>query len=349
MEVGRILDNKSVRQLSDLKISGKKVLLRADLDIPLAESGFEEASTRLTNIKPTVEHLFNENAKIIICGHIGRPEKPDYALSTRQLIDPIQKILKRTAVFKKDFEDDSIDIPELGSQIMLFENLRFWPGEINNDEEFAQKLASLADFYVNDAFGVSHRAHASLVGVPNLLPSAAGKHLNLEISELSKVLNKPARPLVAIVGGAKIETKLPVIENLAKIADFVLVGGELPVEIKKFDKRTADNVIVATLVDDNKDLSPDSIEKFVSVIKSAKMIVWNGPQGMFEDGYSHGTLSVAQEIIESDAHTIVGGGETTQFLEEKNLLSKFSFVSAGGGAMLEFLAGKKLPAIEALK
>ena len=171
----------------------------------------------------------------------------------------------------------------------------------------------------------------------------------MEINELSKVLNSPAHPLIAIVGGAKIETKLPVIENLAKIADFVLVGGELPIEIRKFDRRTADNVIVANLVDDNKDLSGDSIGKFVSVIKNAKMIVWNGPQGMFEEGYSHGTLSIAQAVVESGAHTIVGGGETTQFLEEKNLLSKFSFVSAGGGAMLEFLAGKKLPAIEALE
>jgi len=338
-----------VKQIADLQVSGKRVLVRADLDIPLTDFGFEEASTRLTNIKPTVEYLFNENAKIIICGHIGRPEKSEPKLSTRQLIDPLQKILKRTIVFQKDFEDHSTQIPELGSQVTLFENLRFWPGEVKNDEEFAKKLAGLADFYVNDAFGVCHRAHASLVGVPKLIPSSAGEHLQLEIQELSKVLKNPEHPLIAIVGGAKIETKLPVIENLSKIADFVLVGGELPIEIKKFDRRTADNVIVAELTGENKDLAEDSIQKFLKVIKSARLVVWNGPQGMFEEGYGHGTLSVAQAIIESGAHSIVGGGETTQFLEQNKLLTKFSFVSAGGGAMLEFLAGKKLPAIEALQ
>lgn len=337
-----------MKQLSDLGYSGKKVLVRVDLDVPLTDVNFEEASTRLTNIQPTIEHLFNENAKIIICGHMGRPEKPEPKFSTRQLIDPLQKILKRTIVFKKDFEHESVDIPELASQITLFENLRFWPGEAKNDPEFAKKLAHLADFYVNDAFGNCHRAHASMVGVPAILPSAVGLHLKLEIEELSKVLNNPMHPLIAIVGGAKIETKLPVIENLSKIADFVLVGGELPVEIQKLNERTAENVIVGTLIDENRDLSTESIEKFTDVIKSAKMVVWNGPQGMFEEGFSHGSLSIAQAIVASGAHSIVGGGETTQFLEHNNLLTKFSFVSAGGGAMLEFLAGKKLPAIEAL-
>src|SRR3989344_1422407 len=338
-----------VKQISDLDVSGKRILLRADLDIPLGEVSLEESSTRLTNLKPSVDLLFDSNASIIIAGHIGRPEKPDPTLSTKQLIDPLQKILKRTVVFKSDFEDDSVDVPELASQVTLFENLRFWPGEVACDESFAQKLATLADFYVNDAFSVCHRNHASMVVLPKLLPSAAGVHLKDEVDELSKVIKNPDHPLVVIVGGAKIETKLPVIENLAKIADFVLVGGELPIEIQKFDRRTADNVIVAELTGENKDLAEDSIQKFLKVIKSARLVVWNGPQGMFEEGYGHGTLSVAQAIIESGAHSIVGGGETTQFLEQNKLLTKFSFVSAGGGAMLEFLAGKKLPAIEALQ
>jgi len=359
-----------MKQIADLPLSDKKVLLRADLDVPLTGVAFEEASTRLTNLKPSVDQLFNENAKIIIIGHIDRPQKPDPALSTRQLIDPLQKIFKRTIVFKKDFppspeashfaeassdksEGQAVN-PDTGSgvlesQVTLFENLRFWPGEVNNDQEFARKLANLADFYVNDAFGNCHRSHASMVGVPQLLPSAVGSHLKTEIDELSKLIKNPQHPLIAIVGGAKIETKLPVIENLAKIADFVLVGGELPIEIKKFDQRTADNVIVAALADENKDLSQESIEKFIKVIKSAKTVVWNGPQGMFEEGFSHGSLSVAKAIIESGAHCVVGGGETTQFLEQNNLLSKFSFVSAGGGAMLDFLAGKKLPALELLE
>jgi len=351
-----------VKQISDLPLSGKRVLLRADLDVPLTGVGFEEASTRLTNLKPSVDQLFNENAKIIIIGHIDRPQKPDPALSTRQLIDPLQKIFKRTIVFKKDFpplpevsEGQAVKLDTgsgvLESQITLFENLRFWPGEVNNDSEFARKLATLADFYVNDAFGNCHRSHASMVGVPNLLPSAAGSHLKTEIDELSKVIKNPQHPLIAIVGGAKIETKLPVIENLAKIADFVLVGGELPIEIKEKQMKFPENVIVAALSPDQKDIDINngSIVQTIKLIKSAKTVVWNGPMGLYEEGFDKGTLTVAKAIIENDAYNVVGGGETTQFLEQNNLLSKFSFVSAGGGAMLDFLAGKKLPGIKALE
>ncbi len=337
-----------MKQIADLPISGKRVLLRADLDVPLSDSNLEESATRLTNLKPSIDYLFSENAKIIICGHIDRPKKPDPALSTKQLLDPLQKILKRTVVFKADFNDESTDIPELGSQITLFENLRFWPGEVANDEDFARKLAALADFYVNDAFSVCHRKHASMVLLPTILPSAAGIHLTREVEELSKVLKEPRHPFVVIVGGAKIETKLPVIKNLAKLADFVLVGGELPIEINRSELYLGDNVIVADLDVNNKDISIASVEKFHQVVRGATLVVWNGPLGLFEDGFSHGTLSCANAIIESGAHSIVGGGETTQFLENAKLLSKFSFVSAGGGAMLEFLAGKSLPAISAL-
>lgn len=338
-----------MKKITDLSISGNRVLLRADLDVPLTDVGYEEASTRLTNLVPTIDHLFNENAKIIIIGHIGRPKKSDPTLSTKQLLDPLQKILKRTIVFKEDFTDESVDVPELKSQITLFENLRFWPGEVANDINFAQRLRSLADFYINDAFGNCHRHHASMISLPQLLPSAAGLHLEKEIEELNKILKFPQHPLIAIVGGAKIETKLPVIQNLAKLADFVLVGGELPIEIAKNKTPMADNVIVAELTHGDKELTDKSVEKFVKVIKSAKFIVWNGPQGLYEEGYSHGTLTIAKAIIESGAHSVVGGGETTQFLEQNKLLTKFSFVSAGGGAMLEFLSGKTLPAIEALK
>ena len=257
-----------MKQISDLEVSGKRVLLRADLDVPLSDVEQEESSTRLTNLKPSVDLLFDSNAKIIIIGHIDRPTKPDPTLSTKQLIDPLQKILKRTVVFKSDFEDKTVDVPELASQVTLFENLRFWPGEVTCDESFAQKLATLADFYVNDAFSVCHRNHASMVALPKLLPSAAGIHLKDEVSELSKVIRNPDHPLVVVIGGAKIETKLPVVENLAKMADFVLVGGELPIEIQKFNTRIQDNVIVAELNDDKKDLSSTSIEKFVTLLKS---------------------------------------------------------------------------------
>lgn len=353
-----------MNQISDLQISGKRVLVRGDLDVPikttndkrLTTNADSETATRLTNLKPSIDYLFNENAKIIIIGHIDRPSprlrngRPviDTALSTKQLLDPFQKIFKRTVVFKKDFQDDSTDIPELGSQITLFENLRFWPGETASDMDFAQKLAQLADFYVNDAFGNCHREHASMVLLPKLLPSAVGISLENEIDELSKVLNNPDHPFVVIVGGAKIETKLPVIENLAKIADFVLVGGELPIEIRKKQIKFTDNVIIANLIRDDMDIDNESIRKFCEQIAKARLVVWNGPLGLFEEGHINGTIEIAKAIIASPAYEVVGGGETTQFLEANQMLSKFSFVSAGGGAMLEFLAGRKLPAIEAL-
>ncbi|MDP2633080.1 MAG: phosphoglycerate kinase, partial [Candidatus Curtissbacteria bacterium] len=235
------------------------------------------------------------------------------------------------------------------AQLILLENLRFWPGEETNDEEFAKKLAGIADIYVNDAFAVCHRTHASMVGVPALLPHAAGLHLQEEVETLSKLLEKPQRPFVAIVGGAKIETKIPVIENLSKVADEVLVGGYLPLEIEKEGLSLPKNVLIATLGGDKKDIDEASVKKFSDVIKDAKTVVWNGPMGLYEEGFEKGTLAVAQALIECAGFSVVGGGETSDFLESKNLLDKFSFVSSGGGAMLEFLAGKTLPGIVALE
>ncbi|OGD86631.1 hypothetical protein A2164_02340, partial [Candidatus Curtissbacteria bacterium RBG_13_35_7] len=279
-----------MKQISDLGINGKTVLLRADLDIPLTNIGSEDAASRLRNLKPSIDYLFSENAHIIIIGHIDRPQTANPALSTRQLLDPLQKILKRTVVFKADFGEKPVDIPELGSQITLFENLRFWPGEMANDGEFATKLAQMAQAYVNDAFGNCHREHASMVGVPKLLPSAGGFHLESEVNELTAIIRAPKHPFVAIVGGAKIATKLPVIENLAKIADYILVGGMLPIDIAKNQVRLPDNVIVGKLTEDNRDLSSESVEKFKEVIKTARLVVWNGPLGLYEQGYNHGTL-----------------------------------------------------------
>jgi len=170
-----------------------------------------------------------------------------------------------------------------------------------------------------------------------------------EVEELTKILNDPKKPFVAIVGGAKIETKLPLVEHLAKIADFVLVGGELPVEIKERKMTFAQNVMVASLTSDAKDISEESIKQFTDVIASAKTVVWNGPQGLFEEGHNRGSREIAESIINSGAYTVVGGGETVEFLAKNNLLSRFSFVSSGGGAMLEFLSGKTLSALKALE
>lgn len=323
-----------MKLISDIDVTGKRVFLRADLDVDVSKS---DDSVRLQNLAPTVKYLFeHEAARILIAGHIGRPQGIDMTLSTKHLLGPLKNILGQEIFFQSNFEQQN------GGRIVLFENLRFWPGEEANDAGFAKQLAGLADIYINEAFGVSHRAHASMVGVPAILPHAAGLHLQKEVETLTKLLKGPERPFVAIVGGAKLETKEPVIGNLAKVADKVLVGGLIAKELASSGK-----VMVAKLTADGKDISQESIDKFAEVIKSAKTIVWNGPMGYFEGGFDKGTIAVAQATSKSGAYSVVGGGDTTEFLASKNLLN-FSFVSSGGGAMLDFLAGKKLPAIAAL-
>lgn len=351
-----------MKQLSDIDVSGKRVFLRADLDVPL-ESVHEvhngerdmgrdlsvEASTRLVNLKPTVEYLLSKQVKqIIIAGHIDRPTRPVPSLSTARLELPLEAILSRSVTFKPDFPTD--ETLASMAQLMLFENLRFWPGEEENDLDFAKQLSELADIYVNDSFATCHRVHASMVALPSLLPHAAGLHLAEEVKVLEGLLAAPKRPFVAVIGGVKIADKIPAIENLAKVADRVLVGGALPLEIvKEGISFPGEKVLVANLTADERDIDQASRDEFATVIAGAKTVVWNGPMGLFEDGHEMGTLKVAEAILASGANSIVGGGNTDQFLFEKDLRSQFSFVSSGGGAMLEFLAGRKLPGIAALE
>ncbi len=360
METPGILDNKLMKLLKDLDVKDKRVFLRADLDVPIEPETIHnkletETATRLGNLKSTVDYLIREGAKqIVIAGHIDRPQGPDPTKSTKHLLGALSNILAKNITFKGDLYGG------VSGQVVLLENLRFWEGEEKNDLEFAKKLAQFADVYVNDAFGDSHREHASMVALPSLFPDvedhdeayfrrAAGLHLEKEVEVMSNLLNNPVRPFVSIVGGAKIETKLPVIDNLSKISHNVLVGGELPVEIKKNGQSFAENVMVAALTEDNKDISLESAHQFARIISGAKTVVWNGPLGLFEEGFEAGSKIVADAIIACGAYSVVGGGDTTQFLEKHDLLSRFSFVSAGGGAMLEFLAGKKLPGIKALE
>src|SRR3989344_1605218 len=342
-----MLDTRGMKLIADLDVSQKRVFVRADLDVPVKEftvkSSQYSGATRLTNLKNTIDYLYKQGAsKIIIAGHLDRPEKPDPEYSTKQLRFILEQILLRSVYFAQNLEK------QVAGYLVLLENLRFFQGESTNDTAFAVKLSSLADIYVNEAFGNCHRNHASMVALPHLLPHAAGLHLAKEVDELSKILKGPQKPFVAIVGGAKIETKLPLVEHLAKIADFVLVGGELPIEIMKKGMKFAQNVLVASLTADAKDISDESIYQFKEKIANAKTVVWNGPLGLFEEGYNKGSIAIARAVIDSPAYEVVGGGETVEFLAKNNLLSHFAFVSSGGGAMLEFLAGKKLPALEAL-
>ena len=330
-----------MRSIKNVRLEGKKVLLRSDFDLPMKDKVIED-DTRLKISSKTIK--FVEKAeKVILIGHLGRPAFNEDKYSLQIIKKPLQKLIDEEVSFSSYYEK----IPE--GKIILIENLRFFPGEEGNDLDFAKKLAFLADLYVNDCFAVSHRNHASIVGIPKLLPSYAGLNLEKEVEILDRVLRNPQRPLVALIGGAKIETKLPIIENLAKICDSVLIGGKLPLEILSRNYISLlKNVFIADLKE-RKDIDDKSIDLFVSLIKGAKTIVWNGPMGVFEEEkFSIGTKKIAKAVAESKAFSIVGGGETIAALVFFGYTSKIKHLSMGGGAMLDFLAGKELPGLKAL-
>lgn len=332
-----------MKTLRDLQVSGKRVFLRADIDVPF-ENGVVQDTQRLQDLLPTINYLLSQKSSVLIAGHIDRPEGKDPNLSARNLINAFSSLLNIAPVFFDEIESVDMTSCTLG----LLENLRFWPEEEANDENFSKKLSSLADVYVNEDFAASHRAHASIAGVPKFLPHGAGFRLKKEVEELSRVLQNPRHPLVVIIGGAKIETKLPVIDNLAKIADHVLVGGKLPSELA--GKELKDNVSVAQLNPEGKDISDTSILEFREKLSTAEMIVWNGPMGLFEEReFEKGTREIAGVVAQSSAEKIVGGGETIWALKKFGVLEGMDWVSSGGGAMLEFLSGKPLPGILALE
>lgn len=280
----------------DETVKNKRILIRGDIDVPLKP--FDD--TRLKDIKPTIDFLLKQNCQVILCGHLGRPNgKIVPELSTKIIAD----------YFENNFQ--------------VLENLRFDPREENNNEDFARQLADLADIYVNEAFAASERAHASIVGVPKFLPHFAGFRLAKEVEILSKVLENPARPLLVIIGGAKIETKQPLINKMKNFADHVIIGGLLATKEKDF---------------------------VIDSLPPAKTIVWNGVFGEVETGHVAGTEKLVKLILENkDAYKIVGGGDTVGFLDKIGLTKQFSWISSGGGSMLQFLAGEKLPGIQALK
>lgn len=344
-----------MRTLAQLQLESKKVLLRLDLDVNF-ENGKVADATRIGNSIPTISEILAKKASIVIIGHLGRPHgKVVSDLSTKLLVPTFEKLLDIKvihfdAIFSQEIKSAVRNAKE--GDIFLLENLRFDPGEETNDPKFAQDLASLGEVFVNDAFAVSHRNHASIVYLPQLLPSAAGLRLEAEVENLSKVVKNPTRPLVAVIGGAKIETKLPVIEYLSKIADFVLVGGKLPVEVKsqKLEEKFAGNVFVGNLVRDGADIDLGTIERFTKIIVGAKTVVWNGPMGVYEEEkYIWGTKMVAEAIVKSGATSVIGGGETIAAIAKLGLTKRITWISSGGGAMLEFLAGKKLPGLAALE
>ncbi|HSX40532.1 MAG TPA: phosphoglycerate kinase [Candidatus Saccharimonadales bacterium] len=342
--------------IRNAKVNGKKVLLRLDFDVPL-KAGKVEDDSRLASSLETLTFLLNHHATVIACGHLGRPEgKADTKFSLKPVAQWFAHKIKSKNSNLKNEMFGSFPGWKLASNFIILENIRFFKGEEKNDSEFSKQLASLADLYVDDAFAAVHRNHASIAGVAKLLPHFAGFHLQKEVEVLSNVLEHPKRPLIVLIGGAKIETKLPLVEKMHRFADYVLVGGKIAEETRKLLKVQHERVsgkksvlLVGDLNSDETDMTPKNVENFLQILQLGKTIVWNGPVGKTESAEGcAGTKKLAYGITATHAYTVIGGGDTEDFLKREHLLSKFSFVSTGGGAMLSFLAGETLPGLEAL-
>lgn len=344
-----------MKYLKDIDFKNKRVLLRADFNVPV-ENGTVRDDSRIRATLPTLLYILKQpKTKTVLISHLGRPEgKPNPEFSLQPVAAKLKELLEKEVRFISDITSAEADkeVRSLGEgEVALAENIRFHPEEEANDEQFAVKICHHFGVYVNDAFAVSHRANATLSQIPRFKPSCAGLLMEKEIKELAKALKPSRRPAIAVIGGAKIETKLPVIENLAKTYDVVLVGGKISVEARKKGMKFAPNVVLPDDFSEGSfDIGPKTIQKYAMAVSAASFIVWNGPMGKFEEAeYRKGTDAVFDAITAADAHKIAGGGESIEYINSRNGAEKFDFLSSGGGAMLEYLAGKKLPGIEALE
>lgn len=322
------------------------VILRANFDVPI-EDGQVTDTTRIEDAISTIKLLRQNNCKVILIAHAGRPEgRFDQDSSLQPVIPILNNLLQESVAFIPHVVDyKTIQVPD--SPISLLDNLRFWPQEETNDPDFAQSLASLGNLYVNEAFAVCHRQHASIVGIPKHIPSFAGLSLEKEINALAKVRLNPERPLVVVLGGAKMETKLPLVDAFAPIADHILVGGKIAVMLQ--DKPVPANVNLAQLTPDTKDITPESADQFAKIIMQAKTVIMNGTMGVFEEeDHQQGTQTVATAVNQTPAFTLIGGGDTETALTQFGLESGIDHISTGGGAMLTFLVDGSLVGVEAL-
>lgn len=344
------------KTLKDFEVKGKRVLVRCDFNVPLSEEGEILDDFRIRQILPTIKYLMENGAKIILMSHLGRPN----GRAVEELrLTPIQNRLMEYLDISITKAADCIggEIEKWTRQmqpgeIMLLENLRFHKEEKENDDNFARELAKLGDLYINDAFGVSHRKQASVVGVPKYLPAAAGFLLEKEINVLTNLIKNPEKPLIAIIGGKKVETKLKLIEEISNIADWILIGDLLNAEIeeKNIFFKNVQKIVRPKESGRPKDLASETIKLFKEKIRTAKTVFWNGPLGLIEEEqYQKGTKEIIDAIIESGAFFVLGGGETAEFVHKKGLTEKVNHISTGGGAMLTLLSSKELPGIEALK
>ncbi len=384
------------RSVRDLDVAGKRVLVRVDFNVPIKDGRVTD-DTRIRRALPTIRYLLSEGAHPVLISHLGRPKgerDPAYTMDpvAKRLEELLEEpVLKLDAAVGPEVQEalDGWD----GDGVVLLENSRFYPGETKNDSEFAEQLASLADLYVDDAFGAAHRAHATTVGVAEKLPAAAGLLLEEEIDYLNGVLKDPERPFVAILGGAKVSDKLGVIESLLGTADTLLIGGAmcftffkaqgyevgaslvedeylqeaerlmgeagdklvLPTDIVAAEKMEEDAESRTVEVDGipegwmGLDIGGETVDLFRGHITEAATIFWNGPIGVFEmDAFAKGTEGVARAVAESDATSVVGGGDSVAAVGKLGLEDEMSFISTGGGASLEYVEGKELPGVAVL-
>ncbi|MBI2252104.1 MAG: phosphoglycerate kinase [Armatimonadetes bacterium] len=384
--------------IRDINLDGKKVLVRVDYNVPLKDRKITD-DTRIRETIPTINYLLGKKAKIILISHLGRPKGITPELRLDPLALRLSEILRKPVKKLDDCIGDEVEkyIENMRiEEIVLLENIRFYPQEEKNDLEFAKKLARLGEVYVNDAFGCAHRAHASTFGIANFLPAVAGFLMEKELKFLGMILENPARPFVTILGGAKVADKIKVIENLLKKVDALLIGGgmaytflnaegfeigkslldekislacEILKEVKQRNikfKLPLDTVITEKLEEGypselvsidripknmiGADIGPKTIAEFSEILKTAQTIFWNGPLGVFEmPSFSKGTEEIAKIISTLSATTIVGGGDSVFSIKKLGLSDKFTHISTGGGASLEFLEGEKLPGVEVLK
>jgi len=345
-----------MKVLKNFNFKNKKVLIRCDFNVPLGDQGEILDDFRIKSTLPTIEYLMKESAKIILMSHLGRPEGKAVA---ELKLTPIQKLLEKYLNLPVRKSKDCIgkETEELVNEmktgeVLLLENLRFHKEEEENDDNFTKDLVKLGDIYINDAFANCHRAHASMVGIPKYLPAAAGLLLEKEIKTLENFIRNPQKPLISIIGGKKVETKTKLIDAVSEISDWVLISGLIEKDLKEKNiKLKYPSKIISPIDSVNTfDIGPETIKIFQEKIIQAKTIFWNGPFGKIEEEkYRKGTKAIVETIIKSGAFSVVGGGETVEFINQMGLIDKFSHVSTGGGALLDFVCDGQLVAIEALK
>ena len=390
------------KTVRDIDVKGKKAIVRCDFNVPMKDGKITD-DVRITSAMPTVEYLLENGAAVILMSHLGRPKgKPNHDFTLAPVAERISELLGRPVIFaaSDSVVDEGVKAKAKAlkpGEVMLLENVRFRPEEEKNGEDFSKELASLADVFVNDAFGTAHRAHSSTAGIASFLPAVSGFLIEKELRFLGEALNDPKRPLVAILGGAKVSDKIGVIENLIDKADTIMIGGGMAytflkangyeigkslceedklelardLQIKARDRGVAmmlpvDSKVGSAFAEDCEtkiadscdmpadylamDIGPKTIAAYREALRTAGTVVWNGPMGVFEfKQFEDGTKAIAEALAESDALTIIGGGDSAAAAKKFGFEDKMTHISTGGGASLEFLEGKVLPGVDVLE